>query len=57
MEISRENELHLQTLGYVTSKNEAAESKNVGKLVVNFWVFGLARDVKVAALQNCCPVL
>ena len=54
---SIENEFHLQTLGYVTSKNKAVESKNDEKLVVKFCVFGLALDVKIATFQNCSPVL
>ena len=54
---SIENEFHLQTLGYVTSKNKAAASKNDEKLVVKFCVFGMALDVKIATFQNCSPVL
>ena len=57
IETSTENQLHLQVLGYVTSKTEAVESKNAGKTVVNFCVFGQALDVKVATFQNVFPVL
>ena len=56
-ETSTENELHLQTLGYVASKSKAVESKNDEHLIVKFCVFGLALDVKVTALQICSPVL